>query len=375
MENKIKYGYDDINIVPEISSSIEHRSECKLEPFLFTAPMSSVVNLDNIRNFIEQGIIPIIPRNIDFIFREISIYYQTSKIKPFDKSKIFIALSLEEINTILINKPIENIINSLNPVYICIDIANGHMQKLLNTIKKLKELYGENIVIMSGNIANPETYKLYEEVGCDYVRCGIGGGAGCITASNTGVYYPLFSLLEETYKIKKSINGKCKIIADGGIRNYCDIQKALLYADYVMLGSMLNKAIESAGKTTYGKSYFVTKRGKKILNIFRTIFEFGREVPKEKYNSVIKRIKSGKLEVWKSFYGMSTKRAQSEMGNKKLKTSEGIEFSQKVEYSLKDFIDNENSYLRSAMSYTNSKTLDEYKDKKWISKLSLGHNK
>ena len=367
MENKIKYGYDDINIVPEISSSIEHRSECKLEPFLFTAPMSSVVNLDNICDFIGQGIIPIIPRNIPLVDRK---FFMFSPLQ--NTSLFFIALSLEEVEKLLIKFPVEGI---LYPFHICIDIANGHMQKLLNTIKKLKELYGEKIVIMSGNIANPETYKLYEEVGCDYVRCGIGGGAGCITASNTGVYYPLFSLLEETYKVKKSINGKCKIIADGGIRNYCDIQKALLYADYVMLGSMFNKAIESAGKTTYGKSYFITKRGKKILNIFRTIFEFGKEVPKEKYDSVMKRIKSGKLEVWKSFYGMSTKRAQSEMGNKKLKTSEGIEFSQKVEYSLKDFIDNEKSYLRSAMSYTNSKTLDEYKDKEWVSKLSLGHNK
>ena len=367
MENKIKYGYDDINIVPEISSSIEHRSECKLEPFLFTAPMSSVVNLDNICDFIGQGIIPIIPRNIPLVDRK---FFMFSPLQ--NTSLFFIALSLEEVEKLLIKFPVEGI---LHPFHICIDIANGHMQKLLNTIKKLKELYGEKIVIMSGNIANPETYKLYEEAGCDYVRCGIGGGAGCITASNTGVYYPLFSLLEETYKVKKSINGKCKIIADGGIRNYCDIQKALLYADYVMLGSMFNKAIESAGKTTYGKSYFITKRGKKILNIFRTIFEFGKEVPKEKYDSIMKRIKSGKLEVWKSFYGMSTKRAQSEMGNKKLKTSEGIEFSQKVEYGLKDFIDNENSYLRSAMSYTNSKTLDEYKDKKWVSKLSLGHNK
>ena len=367
MEDKIKYGYNDINIVPEILSSIEHRSECELKPFLFTAPMSSVVNLNNILDFIDQGIIPIIPRNIPITARKSIISLQIRSASSF-----FIALSLEETNKLLIDSPIEDI---LNPLHICIDIANGHMQKLLNTIKKLKELYSDNIVIMSGNIANPETYKLYEEAGCDYVRCGIGGGAGCITASNTGVYYPLFSLLEETYKIKKSINGKCKIIADGGIRNYCDIQKALLYADYVMLGSMLNKAIESAGKTTYGKSYFITKKGKKILNIFRTIFEFGKEVPKHKYNSVLQRIKSGKLEVWKSFYGMSTKKAQSEMGNKKLKTSEGIEFSQKVEYGLKDFIDNENSYLRSAMSYTNSKTLDEYKDKKWVSKLSLGHNK
>lgn len=367
MEDKIKYGYNDINIVPEILSSIEHRSECELKPFLFTAPMSSVVNLNNILDFIDQGIIPIIPRNIPITTRKSIISYQIRSASSF-----FIALSLEEAKKLLIDSPIEDI---LNPFYICIDIANGHMQKLLDTIKKLKELYSENIVIMSGNIANPETYKLYEEAGCDYVRCGIGGGAGCITASNTGVYYPLFSLLEETYKVKKSINGKCKIVADGGIRNYCDIQKALLYADYVMLGSMLNKAIESAGKTTYGKSYFITKKGKKILNIFRTIFKFGKEVPKHKYNSVLQRIKSGKLEVWKSFYGMSTKKAQSEMGNKKLKTSEGIEFSQKVEYGLKDFIDNENSYLRSAMSYTNSKTLDEYKDKKWVSKLSLGHNK
>ena len=263
MKDKIKYGYDDINIVPEISSSIEHRSECKLEPFLFTAPMSSVVNLNNIWDFIEQGIIPIIPRNIPLVDRKFFMFSPLQNTSPF-----FTALSLEEVKKLLIESPIKNI---LTPFYICIDIANGHMQKLLNTIKKLKELYGEKIVIMSGNIANPETYKLYEEVGCDYVRCGIGGGAGCITASNTGVYYPLFSLLEETYKIKKSINGKCKIIADGGIRNYCDIQKALLYADYVMLGSMLNKAIESAGKTTYGKSYFITKKGKKILNIFLTL--------------------------------------------------------------------------------------------------------
>ena len=106
MENKIKYGYDDINIVPEISSSIEHRSECKLEPFLFTAPMSSVVNLDNIHNFIEQGIIPIIPRNIDFITR--NEYIQTLKREPFShNSQIFIALSLFFfINSVKIRLPL-----------------------------------------------------------------------------------------------------------------------------------------------------------------------------------------------------------------------------------------------------------------------------
>ena len=126
MENKIKYGYDDINIVPEISSSIEHRSECKLESFLFTAPMSSVVNLDNICDFIGQGIIPIIPRNIPLVDRK---FFMFSPLQ--NTSLFFIALSLEEVEKLLIKFPVEGI---LHPFHICIDIANGHMQKLLNTI-------------------------------------------------------------------------------------------------------------------------------------------------------------------------------------------------------------------------------------------------
>ena len=103
MKDKIKYGYDDINIVPEISSSIEHRSECKLEPFLFTAPMSSVVNLNNIWDFIGQGIIPIIPRNIPLVDRKFFMFSPLQNTSPF-----FTALSLEEVKKVLIEFPIKN---------------------------------------------------------------------------------------------------------------------------------------------------------------------------------------------------------------------------------------------------------------------------
>ena len=102
MKNEIKYGYNDINIVPEVSSSIEHRSECKLRPFLFAAPMSSVINIDNMSIFMEQGIIPVIPRNIELVFRNTLIDCQNLKIEPFDKSQVFIALSLEEVINIFI---------------------------------------------------------------------------------------------------------------------------------------------------------------------------------------------------------------------------------------------------------------------------------
>ena len=52
---------------------------------------------------------------------------------------------------------------------ICIDIANGHMSELLETIKSIKEKYGRQVIIMSGNIANPKTYEDYDKAGCDYV--------------------------------------------------------------------------------------------------------------------------------------------------------------------------------------------------------------
>lgn len=68
---------------------------------------------------------------------------------------------------------------------------------------------------------------------------------------------------------------------------------------------------------------------------------------------------------------MSTKIAQTLILSantqevKNLKTSEGLLKYQKVEYNLKGWTENETDYLRSAMSYTNSRTLEDYKDSQW----------
>jgi hypothetical protein len=201
----------------------------------------------------------------------------------------------------------------------------------------------------------------------------------CSTSSNTAIHFPVFSLLKEIYEVKKSINGKCKIIADGGIHGFRDVQKALIYADYVMIGSLFNKAIESAGKTTYGTFYW-NIRGKKIARPLKTLFYFGREVPKEKYGEVMSLIKQGNLTVWKELYGMSSKIAQSlinqanSIETKKLKTAEGLFKYQKVEYSLSGWSENETDFLRSAMSYTNSRTLDDYKESQWVQITKRAYN-
>ena len=221
----MKYSYNDIMIVPATISYISSRSQCN--PYtmynylpIFTAPMASVVSEDNYTIFNDNKIYPIIPRNIPFVYR----------LELINKG-IWCAFSLMEADALY-----EYELNDNSKILI--DIANGHMKKLYDVAKKLK-LKCKTYQIMVGNIANPDTYlyiseNYYEYV--DYIRVGIGGGNGCITSSNTGIHYPIASLIQECKKIKDAVGGP-KIVADGGIRNYSDIIKALvLGADYVMVG-------------------------------------------------------------------------------------------------------------------------------------------
>ena len=57
---------------------------------------------------------------------------------------------------------------------------------------------------------------------------------------------------------------------------------------------------------------------------------------------------------------MSTKIAQKKLGNKILKTSEGVIRYRNIEYYLYKWIENFDHYLRSAMSYSNAKNLNEF---------------
>jgi isopentenyl diphosphate isomerase/L-lactate dehydrogenase-like FMN-dependent dehydrogenase len=121
------------------------------------------------------------------------------------------------------------------------------------------------------------------------------------------------SLLDEIRIIKKK---GTKVVADGGISGYSDAIKCLaLGADYVMMGKVFTKA---------------AIHGERI----------GSQV---------------------SYYGMSTKTAQKEMGCLKLKTSEGKFDVLTKEYTLEGWAENFTDYLRSAMSYTGARDLGTFR--------------
>lgn len=379
MSDRLKLGYDDVAIVPAITTKIKTRNECNpCDEFgrlpIFVSPMDTVINEGNYDDFARNSLNIVVPRTVPL----------SNRIQMLFEINNFVAFSLGEAKDLFVDDNLEKYVfyDTIKNGWgcrICIDLANGHMENLLDIVKAIKMKHPE-IVIMTGNIANPKTYIEYEKARVDYVRVGIGGGDGCLTASNTGIYMPYFSLLKEIHEERKKIDGKCKVIADGGIRGYRDIQKALIYADYVMIGSLFNKAFESAGKTTYGKFYW-NIRGYKILRPLKTLLYYGRELDRFKFDKLKERWKKGEFVVWKQYYGMSTKTAQKHVAEAnglkdvKLKTAEGLVKYQKVEYTIDGWVENEIDYLKSAMSYTNSTSLEEYKESEWVEVKSIAHNK
>lgn len=354
----MKYGLNDICIIPATVSSIEHRSECN--PYttnnmlpLFTAPMNSIIDENNYQIFLDNKINTIIPRGVDFNTRwELS-------------NKTFVAVGLDEF--VHFTNKFKQVFDTTKDIrYVCIDIANGHMKKLIDLCKEAKKFFNQRLIIMTGNIANPKTYYEYAKAGIDYVRCSVGQGSACLTSCNTAVHYPLASLITEIADIKTKVIGQIKqrslnfksvpfIIADGGFDNYDKIIKALaLGADYVMIGKLFAQTEESCGE------YTETIIEAELLNDWLSKhLEYPRNIKwlydGNKYHLKVKK-----------YYGMSTKRAQSEIGNTKLKTSEGIEFIIPVLYKLNGWCENFIDYLRSAMSYTNSYTLNDFKESNYV---------
>lgn len=343
------FDFDDILIEPEMHTSIRSRKqidamdEKQMLP-LFTAPMDTVINEENVNLFNTNKIYGIIPRKANAGLDYISTDY-----------KVWYSYGLDDFKKIFIENDINLKIGE--KAFALIDVANGHMNEVKDLVVNSKEKYGRALVLMVGNCANPITFLSLSQAGADYVRMGIGNGAGCLTTVQTGIGYPMASLIHETAKIQQEREIQTKIVADGGFKKYSDVIKALaLGADYVMLGSIFNKALESCGETFEGNKKYDswTEPGDKV----------------DQYSiDVLLQFEAGR-KFYKKFRGMSTKEVQKSLGKTELKTSEGISKMQPVEYTLTGWIENFTDYLKSAMSYTDCLTIGEFIGKVKFNKIS-----
>ena len=350
--NKIGYSLKDVTVVQAPIGKYLHRADvnpftyiCEREVYpIFVSPMASVTDENNYKKWIENKLTPVVPRSV----RQTLSFQERMKIAE----ETFVSISLQEAEEELL-KP-EEIKNYKNKIYICIDIANGNLQNLYHACKKLKKIFKDKISIMTGNTANPKTYKYYADNGIEWMRVGIGLGSRCTTACNVSIYYPPATLLDELHREKilyaKENNGNAptKIILDGGITNFDEIQKALaLGADAVMSGYIFALAEEACGEIGYAKS----------------LDEFQKEnfIAKEEYEKLNEEEKKN-YSPYRDYYGMSTKKAQHIVNGKATKTAEGISKPVPVKYPVSKWVDNMQSYMRSAMTYSNSGNLKEFQE-------------
>lgn len=148
--------------------------------------------------------------------------------------------------------------------FICIDVPNGYLNRFLDTIRMVRKLCPEHIII-AGNVVTNEMTEEIVLAGADIVKVGIGPGSACTTRRMTGVGYPQLSAVMECADAAHGIandQGHGLVIADGGLKYPSDVAKAWCGGgDFVMSGTLFSGYEQSGGET-------VEKNGKKFKEYF-----------------------------------------------------------------------------------------------------------
>jgi len=191
--------------------------------------------------------------------------------------------------------------------FLCIDVAHGHHIKVRSALETLREVLGDEMHIMAGNVATLEAFNDLADWGADSIRVGIGGGSICSTRIQTGHGMPTLQSVMDCAQSDRDAT----LIADGGIRTSGDIVKALAAgADFVMVGSLLAGTDETPGSVIHTKN--------------------GRE---------------------KVYRGMASKEAQRSWRNR-VSSNEGISHTVPLKGPVNDVLDELRTGIRSGISYS-----------------------
>ncbi|TCP70234.1 IMP dehydrogenase [Baia soyae] len=130
---------------------------------------------------------------------------------------------------------------------VVVDTAHGHSMGVLETVRKLRDLYPE-LTIIAGNVATGDGTRDLIEAGASVVKVGIGPGSICTTRVVAGIGVPQVTAIYDCASVAREYG--VPIIADGGIRYSGDIVKAISAgASAVMLGSIFAGTEEAPGDT------------------------------------------------------------------------------------------------------------------------------
>ena len=208
-----------------------------------------------------------------------------------------------------------------------VDTAHGHSTGVIETVRMIKNQYGDRVDVVGGNIATAEAAKALLDAGADGIKVGIGPGSICTTRVVAGVGVPQ---LTAVYNVKKAV-GNVPVIADGGIKQSGDVAKALAVgASSVMMGSALAGTAESTGDITLHQGRrFVIYRG------------------------------MGSLEAMKEGKASRERYGQSDVDDSKKLVPQGIEGLVPFRGPVNDVIHQFVGGVKYSLGYCGAKTIDE----------------
>ena len=327
IENDIKLDFNDVLFRPK-RSELSSRSEVDLERTytfkhskrtwsgipLITSNMDTVSSVDMFKKMSKHHCITCFHKYID-----INQIIQACS-DGFDPKYFMLSTGITDADFARIKEQVTTLENNNVGVhFICIDVANGYMFKLIEFCKKMRSEF-PNVTLVAGNVVSREiTEELIINGGIDIVKVGIGSGAVCTTRLQTGVGMPQFSAVMECADAAHGLGGA--IISDGGICVPGDVAKAYGGgADFVMAGSMFAGHDECPGE-------IVEEEGIK----------------------------------YKLFYGMSSDTAMNKYhgGVASYRSSEGKTVKVKLKGSVDDTVNNILGGVRSTCTYIGASRLKD----------------
>jgi IMP dehydrogenase len=225
------FTYDDILLVPsynhwESRKVVDISMTCKknklsLELPVITANMDTITETDMANYIGSKG-------GIGVLHRYMSKEKNVRMLKDC-KYPVFVSIGCGEKDMARAEA-----LRDAGADFFCVDVAHAHAKYVGRTLKKIRDMLGDEACIMAGNVATYAGADHLASCGADIVKVGIGGGSVCTTRIKTGFGVPNLTAIKNCSRVDRSV------VADGGIRYPGDIVKALAFgADFVMLGSLL----------------------------------------------------------------------------------------------------------------------------------------
>ncbi|TDP55976.1 IMP dehydrogenase [Aminicella lysinilytica] len=133
---------------------------------------------------------------------------------------------------------------------LCIDSSEGYSEWQGETLKWVRDRYGDTVKIGAGNVVDKEGFDYLAKAGADFVKIGIGGGSICITREQKGIGRGQATAVIEVAQARddyfKKTGVYIPICSDGGIVYDYHMTLALaMGADFLMMGRYFARFDES----------------------------------------------------------------------------------------------------------------------------------